>query len=80
MKQKTLRELVFELVGEFRGMKNEMRKMNGTLINHEKRINSNETKRDIMTGKATVIGAVTGAIFGFIGAGVIAFFTFFWDK
>ncbi len=63
------------LEGKVDGINTRLDKTNGTLANHDKRINDNEHKIDIMTGKATVIGA----IMGFIGATVIAFFNF-WSK
>ena len=65
--------------GKVDGVISRLDRMNGTLDSHDKRININESKTDIITGKATVIGAITGAVFGFIGAAVIAFFKF-WSK
>ena len=64
---------VGNIEGEVKGIRIEMKKMNGTLISHDKRINTNESKIDVNMGKVSVISA----LFGFIGACVIAFIGFF---
>jgi len=57
-----------ELVGEVKGINNRLDKINGSLEDHDKRIDKNKERLDIATGKATVIGT----ILGFIGAAIIA--------
>ena len=59
--------------GKVDGINKRLDTMNGSISNHDTRINANETHIDKMTGKATVIGGVMG----FIGAAVIAFFSLF---
>ena len=58
------------VIGKVDGINKRLDKVNGTVARHDDRINENEKKVDIMTGKATIIGA----IFGFIGAVIIALF------
>jgi len=63
---------VGNIQGEVKGIRIELKKMNGTLASHDTRINKNESKIDIGLGKASVIGV----IFGFLGACVIALIGF----
>ena len=77
-KYKTLRDLVFELIGEFKGLKDAVRKQNGALIDHDKRIDKNKERIDITTGKTAGIAAVFGFL-GALGALIIGFLRF-WDK
>ena len=55
------------------GVNSRLDRMNGTIKDHDDRINDNESKIDIGLGKASVIGV----IFGFLGACVIALIGFF---
>jgi len=57
-----------ELVGEVKGINSRLDKINGSLKDHDKRIDKNKERLDIATGKATILGA----ILGFIGAAIIA--------
>ena len=54
------------------GVNSRLDRMNGTIKDHDDRINDNESKIDIGLGKASVIGV----IFGFLGACVIALIGF----
>ena len=54
------------------GVNSRLGRMNGTIKDHDDRINDNESKIDIGLGKASVIGV----IFGFLGACVIALIGF----
>ena len=59
-----------EIKGQVTGIYTQTKATNGSVKAHDVRINKNEHKIDVMTGKATIIGA----LFGFIGAVVIALF------
>jgi hypothetical protein len=65
--------LLGKLEGKVDGINQRLDRMNGSIIRHEDRINSNEHNIDIITGKATILGAV----FGFIGAVIIGLLNFF---
>ena len=58
--------------GKIDGINKRLDLMNGSLGKHETRINDNEHKIDIATGKATAIGALLGVI----GACIIAAINF----
>ena len=58
------------VIGKVDGINQRLDKVNGFIKGHDERINENEHKVDIMTGKATIIGA----IFGFIGALIVSLF------
>jgi len=66
-------QAIGELGGKVDGINKRLDTMNGSLKDHDKRINKNESKIDITMGKVSV----ASAIFGFIGACVIAFIGFF---
>ena len=56
--------LLGQIDGKVDGIISRLDKMNGTLIDHNKKINLLETFRDNLQGRMTIIGAIAG----FIGA------------
>ena len=65
--------LLGKVMGELKGVNKRLDTVNGTLTDHGKRINTNESKIDVNMGKVSVISA----LFGFVGACIIAFIGFF---
>lgn len=62
-----------ELMGEVRGINARLDRQNGSIRDCANKINMLETFRDTMVGKISIISA----IFGLIGAGVLAVFNYF---
>ena len=54
--------IVGEIKGEVKGINARLDKQNGTLKNHDDRINDNETFKDQQKGKSIVYGAIGGFI------------------
>ena len=55
-----------EVVGEVKGINKRLDKLNGSVKNHDDRINKNESKIDTMLGKVSVIGSLGVFIGGLI--------------
>ena len=55
-----------EVVGEVKGINKRLDKLNGSVKNHDARINKNESKLDTMLGKVSVIGSLGVFIGGLI--------------
>jgi len=56
--------------GKVDGINERLDKVNGTLKNHDERINVNEHKVDTMSGKIKVVGAIATIIAGTIIASI----------
>ena len=54
--------LLGEIKGELTGIREQLTKMNGTLIAHDKKINLLETFRDNWQGRLSIIGGIAGMI------------------
>ena len=65
--------LLGQIDGKVDGIISRLDKMNGTLIEHGKKINLLETFRDILQGRMTIIGAISG----FIGAMITILINYF---
>ena len=55
-----------EVVGEVKGINKRLDKLNGSVKNHDDRINTNESKLDTMLGKVSVVGSLGVFIGGLI--------------
>ena len=55
-----------EVVGEVKGINKRLDKLNGSVNNHDARINKNESKLDTMLGKVSVVGSLGVFIGGLI--------------
>ena len=64
--------LLGQIDGKVDGIIDRLDKMNGTLIEHSKKINILETFRDNLQGRMSIIGAVAG----FIGAVITIFINY----
>lgn len=62
-----------ELSGKVDGINARLDKLNGSIINHDRRININESKLDNLLGKVSIIGSV-GV---FLGGLIVAAFKYF---
>lgn len=71
--QNKILQTVGRLEGKVDGIISRLDKQNGTLINHDKRINKNESALDQQKGKAAAISIITATIISIIGI-VITFF------
>ena len=70
MKEPTLSDIymaVGEIKGEVRGIHLEMKRINGTLQNHDQRINTNESAIDQQKGRSALIGGIVGGVVSAIG-------------
>ena len=56
--------------GKIDGINNRLDKINGSLVNHDDRINVNEHKIDTLSGKIKVIGAIATIIAGAVVASI----------
>ena len=56
--------------GKIDGINNRLDKINGSLVNHDDRINVNEHKIDTLSGKIKVIGAIATIIVGAVIASI----------
>ena len=59
-----------KLEGKIDGVNQRLDKINGSLLNHDDRINVNEHKIDTMSGKIKVIGAIATIILGAVIASI----------
>ena len=59
-----------KLEGKIDGVNQRLDKINGSLLNHDDRINVNEHKIDTMSGKIKVIGAIATIILGAVVASI----------
>ncbi len=59
--------IVGRLEGKVDGISQRLDRVNGTLINHGKRINRNESAIDRAKGKATLAGGMAGFAISIIG-------------
>ena len=58
------------ITGDIKGVKEHLKTLNGSIQNHDDRINVNEHKVDTMSGKIKVIGALATIIAGTIIASI----------
>jgi len=62
--------IVGEIKGEVKGINNRLDNINGSIKNHEIRINDNEDSISQQKGKATLCGAVTATVISAIGIAI----------
>jgi len=58
------------ITGDIKGIKEHLKTLNGSIQNHDDRINVNERKADTMSGKIKVIGAIATIIAGTVIASI----------
>jgi len=65
--------LLGQIDGKVDGIINRLDRMNGTLIEHSRKLNVFETFRDNLQGRMTIIGAIAG----FLGAVITMLINYF---